>query len=51
MTVTEGFLFKYVCFKSESVNCRGGVVSENGIRDMGDGKKNKGGLFTNNWIW
>ena len=30
---------------------RGGVVSENGIRDMGDGKKNKGGLFTNNWIW
>ena len=26
-------------------------MSENGIRDMGDGKKNKGGSFTNNWIW
>ena len=28
-----------------------GVMSENGIRDMGDGKKDKGGSFTNNWIW
>ena len=47
----ESLLSKYICFKSESVNCGGGVVNENWIRDMGDGKKNKGGLFTNNWIW
>ena len=25
-----------------------GVMSENRIRDMGDGKKDKGGSFTNN---